>query len=124
MSESLQWRVVFYQDSRGRIPVDDWIRELAEQDQVRIFKTIDLLKTYGLRLTLPHSRHLQGKLWELRVAAARRDYRVLYTAATGRRFVLLHGFAKKTPKTPPREMEIAERRLADYLQRIKGESAP
>jgi len=119
MPESPKWSVVFYQDTRGRMPVDEWIRTLPNQDQTRIFKTIGLLADYGVQLTMPHARHLRGKLWELRIATRRQDYRVLYAAVIGQQFVLLHGFAKKTPKTPTRELEIAERRLADYQARSK-----
>ncbi len=36
-------------------------------------------------------------------------------AVVGRRFILLHAFSKKTDKTPARELEIAERRLADFF---------
>jgi phage-related protein len=42
---------------------------------------------------------------------------VLYAAIVGRRFILLHAFSKQTAKTPARELEIAERRLADYQAR-------
>jgi phage-related protein len=49
--------------------------------------------------------------------AGRRDYRVLYFAVIGRRFVLLHAFAKQTAKTPARELDLAEHRMADYLAR-------
>lgn len=65
---------------------------------------------------MPYARHLRGKVWELRVKAAGNAYRLLYAAVVGRRFVLLHGFSKKTDKTPAREIETAERRLADYLE--------
>ncbi len=73
-----------------------------------------MLADYGLQLGAPHSKHLRGKVWELRIGSGRRDYRVLYFAATGRPFVLLHAFVKKTPKTPRGELETAERRLLEY----------
>jgi phage-related protein len=41
--------------------------------------------------------------------------RILYFTHTGKKFVLLHGFTKKTNKTPQREIEIAEERMKDYL---------
>ena len=44
-------------------------------------------------------------------------HRILYFAFTGRKFVLLHGFTKKTEKTPVREIEIAVRRMEEYLLR-------
>jgi phage-related protein len=77
----------------------------------------NLLAAHGTQLGMPYSRHVRGKIWELRVAAGRRDYRVLYFAFVGRRFVLLHAFAKQTAKTPTQDLEIAERHLADYQAR-------
>ena len=65
---------------------------------------------------MPYVRHLTGKLWELRISSGRLDYRLLYFAHTGRRFVLLHAFSKKTQKTPRREIEIALRRMAELLE--------
>lgn len=117
MTEPPMWRVIFYQDARGRMPADEWIRTLPERDQARIFKAIGLLKQYGVQLTMPHARHLSGKIWELRIAVGRKDYCILYAAMTGRQFLLLHGFSKKTPKTPPGELELAERRLTNYQAR-------
>ena len=66
---------------------------------------------------MPHCRHLRGKIFELRIAAGKRDYRVLYIATAGQRFILLHAFSKQTEKTPAREIEAAERRMADYIAR-------
>jgi phage-related protein len=60
---------------------------------------------------------VRGKLWELRVRAGRARYRILYFAFVGQRFVLLHGFVKKTANTPRREIEIAERRMVDFIAR-------
>jgi phage-related protein len=62
---------------------------------------------------MPHSRHLRGKVWELRIAAGRKDLRILYAPIAGQKFILLHAFAKKTDKTPSQDLEIAEKRLAD-----------
>ena len=120
MATSSTWHVAFYQDALGRRPVQEWLMELAVTDRARVRRTLALLEAYGILLTMPHARHLHGKLWELRVAAGRRDYRVLYAAVVGRRFVLLHGFDKKTAKTPRRELEIAVHRLADFDARETG----
>jgi phage-related protein len=117
METAPQWNVIFYQDARGRLPVSDWIHDLPKHAQARVLKSIGLLKEYGIRLGMPHCRHLRGKLWELRVAAGRQDYRILYAAMLGQQFIVLHAFSKKTAKTPAREMAIAERRLADYQAR-------
>ncbi|MBM4465769.1 MAG: type II toxin-antitoxin system RelE/ParE family toxin [Chloroflexi bacterium] len=71
---------------------------------------------YNLQLGLPYVKHLEGKLWELRIRAGRKAYRVIYFAFTGQRFILLHAFLKKTQKTPRKQIAIAQRRLADFLE--------
>jgi phage-related protein len=44
---------------------------------------------------------------------------VFYCTAVGRKIVMLHGFVKKTDKTPPKELKIATRRLHE----VKNEDA-
>jgi phage-related protein len=112
-----EWAVVSYRDARGRIPVDDYLDTLQVKDRARVLRTIGLLEEYGPTLRMPHARHLRGKVWELRVDARPSSYRVLYAAVPGGQFVLLHVFAKRGEKTPGGEMEMAERRLADFLAR-------
>src|SRR3984893_6447974 len=58
----------------------------------------------------PHVKHLQGKLWELRLTGRDGIARVLYVTAIGRRVVVVRAFVKKTRKTPRAEIEIALRR--------------
>ena len=111
----VNWTVENYQDQHGRIPVDDYLSGLRPKDYARLLRAVELLVDYGPNLKMPHARHLQGKLWELRVDGRPNSYRVLYAALPGGVFLLLHAFAKKTDKTPEREIAIAERRLEDYL---------
>jgi phage-related protein len=62
---------------------------------------------------LPFVKPLRGEIWELRPL---RD-RVLFAAWVDGSFVLLHHFRKDTNKTPIREIEQAERNLADLKKR-------
>ncbi|HLB49662.1 MAG TPA: type II toxin-antitoxin system RelE/ParE family toxin [Anaerolineales bacterium] len=111
-----KWGVENYLGARGHVPVNDFLDSLPLKDRARVSRTVALLEDYGPGLKMPHARRLQGKVWELRIDGRPNSYRVLYAAAPGRKFVLLHVFAKKTGKTPRREIETAERRLTDYLQ--------
>jgi phage-related protein len=69
------------------------------------------LREFGVSLGMPHAKHISGKLWELRPAANR----FFYFAYVGRRFVILHAYRKQSQKTPPQELALAERRLAEVL---------
>ena len=112
------WTVDAYQDARGQSPTNDYLRALPTKDRARVVRAILLLEDYGPVLRMPHARHLRGKLWELRIDGRPNSYRVLYVGVPGRKFIVLHVFAKKTDKTPSREIETAERRLAEYLERM------
>jgi len=110
------WTVESYIDPRGRSPVEEFLDRLPADDRARIDHTIGLLREFGLQLGLPYVKHLEGKLWELRIPVGRKAYRVIYFAFTGQRFILLHAFLKRMQKTPRQEITIAERRLADFLE--------
>ena len=116
----MTWTVDLYRDAEGNVPVEGFLVSLPEKDRARIAWTINLLQEYGLQLASPYIKHLRGKLWELRIRAGRKAYRIIHFAYVGQRFILLHGFLKKTRKTPRRELEIAERRMADFLIREEG----
>jgi phage-related protein len=112
-----EWVIEFYQDERERRPVEAWLDTLDVKARARVGHVVALLKMHGTLLGMPYSRHVRGKIWELRIAAGKRDYRVLYVAWVGKRFILLHAFAKDTPKTPAADLDMAERRLSDYQAR-------
>jgi phage-related protein len=68
------------------------------------------------------ARHLRGDIYEVRVDSVDKIFRILF--ATEGRFsqvlLSLDGFNKKTKKTPPDKINLAEGRLADWRRRGKG----
>jgi phage-related protein len=81
---------------------------------------IDLLARYGVLLKEPYTKQIKGKLRELRIVDKAGNARILYFTYTGKRFVLLHGFIKKTGKTPVTETDIAEKRMNDFIAQHGG----
>jgi phage-related protein len=61
----------------------------------------------------PHVKHLDGKLWEMRLKGRDGIARSIYVAASGQRLVVLRTFVKKTQETPRREIEIAFERMKE-----------
>lgn len=116
----MNWVVEYYRDSKGNEPVADFIDTLPNETQVKVFRIIDLLGEYGILLKEPYTRWVRGKIRELRLKDPHGAIRVLYFTYTGRRFILLHGFIKKTEKTPLREIKIAEKRMNDFIERQRG----
>ncbi len=58
-------------------------------------------------------KHIEGKLWKLRVAGRDGISRAIYLTASGQRVVILRAFVKKTQRTPPRELELARQRAKE-----------
>ena len=116
----MAWTVEYYMDARGREPVADFIDSLPIEVQAKILRLIDLLADYGVLLKEPYTRQIRGKLRELRITSKSGEVRVFYFAFAEKRMVLLHGFVKKARRTPIRDIEIAERRLDDFVDRQGG----
>jgi len=82
--------------------------------QARFLRIVDLIESHGLeRVREPYVKHLQGRLWEMRMRGRDRIARAVYVTATGRRVVVVRVFTKKTEKTPRREIELALRRAKE-----------
>ncbi len=114
----MNWQIVYYSDIRGNEPVKNFIDMQPLDAQVEIMHVIGLLQEFALNLRYPYVVKV-GKtgIRELRIHHSSDYYRIFYFAFTGRRFVLLHAFLKKTRKTPMRELEIAIKRMNDHKQR-------
>ncbi|HSK31207.1 MAG TPA: type II toxin-antitoxin system RelE/ParE family toxin [Candidatus Limnocylindria bacterium] len=94
--------------------VDEEIRALPADMQARFLRFAEIIQQAGFH-ALPRDsvRHLDGKLWELRVSGRDGISRAIYVTAAGRRVVVVRVFIKKTQKTPPRELEIARQRAKE-----------
>ena len=115
------YNIAFYEDRKGRSPVRDYTNQLAVKNDKnsrikyrQIKRYVNFLEEQGTRIGAPVVKHLRGEIWELRPL---RD-RILFAAWVGDSFVLLHTFQKTTQKTPPAEIEQAERELADFKERF------
>jgi phage-related protein len=115
MTGQSDWTLEFYIDERGRCPVEEFLDSLDQRTRARFGWSAEQLRIRNVRAREPLVRHLEGNLWELREESATNIYRVIYFFYTGRRIVLLHGFQKKTQRTPRRDLETARRRRTEFL---------
>lgn len=106
--------VVFYRTEAGNEPVREWLKGLKREDRKAIGEDIKTAQ-FGWPLGMPLVRKLGPGLWEVRSDISRGIARVIFTVE-GNTMVLLHGFVKKSRKTPPEELNTARRRLADLRE--------
>ena len=115
------WAIVFYTEDSGRIPVREFLESLDETTRLQLAVSIGRLRRENISAQEPLVKKIEGRMWELRRESNTNAYRILYFFFTGRKIVLLHGFQKKTQKTPRTEIETANRRLAQYVARHGGD---
>jgi phage-related protein len=103
------WSVEFLDEG-----VKTKLDEMPADIRAAFRRIVELIQHMGLeRVREPYVRHLEGKLWEMRMKGRDGIARAAYVTASGRRIVIVHVFPKKTQKTPRREIEIALRRAKE-----------
>ena len=104
--------VVFYATRSSAEPVRDWLRELPGADRKQI--GLDLLRVQEQwPIGMPVCRGLGQGLWEVRSnLSGNRISRVLFAFHQGQ-VIVLHGFIKKSRKTPEADLALARRRMKE-----------
>ena len=104
--------VVFYRSEVGNEPVREWLKGLSREDKRRIGEDIKTAQI-GWPLGMPLIRKIQKDLWEVRTTLDSGIARVFFTVED-EYMILLHGFIKKSQKTPQHELKTAVVRLTNY----------
>ncbi|MGL5361675.1 MAG: type II toxin-antitoxin system RelE/ParE family toxin [Bosea sp. (in: a-proteobacteria)] len=98
--------------------VDAEILALPAEMQRKLFSLFDRIGEAGLE-GLPRAavKHLEGKLWELRIIGRDGIARAIYMTVTGKKVLILRAFVKKSQKTPLLDLEMARTRSANIARR-------
>jgi phage-related protein len=107
--------VTFYRTVRGAEPVRDWLRTLSAADRKAIGTDLKRVQEQW-PVGMPVCRPLGRGLWEVRSTLSNhRIARLLFCFCDGS-VVVLHGFIKKTQKTPADDLEMARTRMKDVMR--------
>ncbi len=106
--------IYFYKTEQGNEPVREWLQKLSSADKKRIGEDMKTVQ-FGWPLGMPLVKHLDGDLWEVRVALSKRIARVLFVLDTNS-MVLIHGFIKKQQKTLKADLDLAK----DRVKKLRG----
>ena len=109
-------KVVFFKTNTGNEPVREWLKELTKDD-CKVIGTDILTVQYAWPLGKPLVDNLGDGVWEVRSRLDNRIARTLF-ALVNQEIVLLHGFIKKSQKTPSDELELAKKRKKQYTQNL------
>lgn len=116
------YKIEHYKTGAGKDLIKDYIDEASRKYGIRevalIRTAVMLLRNHGFdanRYKKQLIKKLESGLYELRPGSNR----ILFFFYDGERFVLLHGFRKKTQKTPRHEIDTARAQMDEYIRRNK-----
>ncbi|MEK7592799.1 MAG: type II toxin-antitoxin system RelE/ParE family toxin [Patescibacteria group bacterium] len=108
------WKIVYWSLPNRPSPIFTFIETLPLKAKTKLIQSFDLLIQYNIQLREPHVKKVAGtSLWELRILG-QDNVRIFYVAVLEKKFLLLHGFVKKTQKTPQKEIRTALHRLTEH----------
>ena len=98
----------------------DFIAELSDAQAAQVVAAMQVVAELGLA----EARHLRGEIYEVRASVGGQAFRVLFAneGKRGQILLALEGFEKKSQRTPPRTIALAETRLADWRSRARPRS--
>lgn len=117
----MMFNIEFFETDDGKKPVREFLQSLDAKMEVKVIRNLKHLQAHGYELREPLSAPLGDKLFELRTQVGGNITRVIYFFYIDKTIVLTHGFTKKTQKTPPSEIERAEKYRRIYLERKERE---
>ena len=104
----MTWSIHYHTEA-----VETFVSELPSGLLARYLRLAELMLEFGANLGMPHTQAMSDGLFELRVKGHEGIARVFYCTLAGQRIILLHGFIKKSQKTPLKELKLARKLLAE-----------
>lgn len=111
-------RIIFFQTSAGRSPVQEFLDSLDRKQAEKVLWVLKLIQELD-RVPASYFKKLVSTngIWEARVTIGGNVFRLLGFMMENSLVILTNGFHKKTQETPRSEIELAEARRIEYLQR-------
>lgn len=109
----MPWTVEVTAEAEGEI------KELPADLQAKFLHVSGLLEKFGPeKVHEPHVKHIEGKLWEIRMRGKDGIARAIYFTTAGRRALVVRVFTKKTQQTPRREIDLATKRMRQLTSEL------
>jgi len=112
------YNLVFYTAERGDSPLDDFLDGIDKKSRAKVAAYLSLLEEQGPSLKRPYADIVRGKIRELRIHYSSNQFRILYFFQRLDQIVLLHGFSKKTQQLNKQDIDLAEKRMKDWMRRF------
>ena len=113
--------IKFYKTRSGKVPVKEFLDSLSSKHAQKVAWVLELVERLD-QIPIQYFKKLKNsdEIWEVRARIGSNSFRILGFIDGDEFIVLTNGFSKKSQKTPKQEIELAEKRKADYLSRKGG----
>ncbi len=107
----MKWQIKYYSSK-----LEEEILSLPDGLLARYLRLTDLMFEFGSNLGMPHTRPLDGGLFELRVKSKEGIARVFFCTKIGKKIIMLHSFVKEFQKTPKKKLRLAKTRMSEVIK--------
>lgn len=106
----------FYKRPNGHIEFQEFLDKLNNKDRAKLLATINSVSKHGISAGIQQNwvKFIDKNLYEIRSKVGNNQQRGLYFHIDNKRYMITHGFTKKTKKTPQREINHAKKLRAEY----------
>lgn len=112
------YNLIFYTAERGDSPLDEFLDGLDKKSRAKVAAYLSLLEEQGPNLKRPYADTFRGKIRELRKHYTSNQFRILCFFQMLDQIVLVHGFSKKTQQLKKQDIDLAEKRMEDWMRRF------
>ncbi len=109
-------RIEFHRSGSGRSYFEDFLNGLPKRDRAEILAVFSEIRTHGFAAMGCQFRQIEGKLWEIKIRTAGGGWRFFYASLAADYIYVLHSYKKQGQKAPPKEIEVARKRLKEVLK--------
>ena len=110
--------IIFYKTESGESPIEKFLDALSAKETKKVTWVLQIVETMNI-VPVQYFKKLDGtdEIWEVRIDFGGNTFRLFGFFDKGDLIILTNGFAKKTQKVPASEINLAEQRKKDYLNR-------
>ncbi len=109
-------KIEFHRSRSGRSYFEDFLDDLHKADQSAILAVFADIREHGFNALGCQFRQIDGKLWEIKIRTNGGGWRFFYVTLAADVIHVLHSYKKQGQKAPPREIEVARKRMKETLE--------
>lgn len=111
----------FYTRPNGQNEFQEFLEHLPKKDRAKLLATILNIQECGLLVSqrMEWVKKLDSEIFEIRSKVSSNIQRALYFHVLEERYIITHGFTKKTQKTPQNQIDHAKKMKAEFEETEK-----